>query len=50
VVESIIHNNGRIVAVNQVKMTLEDIFFNEMGPSRPATTGPHRPATTGDSR
>jgi len=30
VVESIIHNNGRIVAVNPVKMTLEDIFFNEM--------------------
>ncbi|HUU04935.1 MAG TPA: ABC transporter ATP-binding protein [Patescibacteria group bacterium] len=41
-VESIIHNNGRIVAVNPVKMTLEDIFFNEMRP--------HRPATTGDSR
>ncbi len=30
VVESIIHNGGRIVAVNPVKMTLEDIFFNEM--------------------
>jgi ABC-2 type transport system ATP-binding protein len=30
VVESIIHNNGRIVAVNPVKMTLEDIFFSEM--------------------
>jgi ABC-2 type transport system ATP-binding protein len=39
VVESIIHNNGRIVAVNPVKMTLEDIFFNEMRPPRPATTG-----------
>lgn len=39
VVESIIHNNGRIVAVNPVKMTLEDIFFNEMRPHRPATTG-----------
>ncbi|MFH2108783.1 MAG: ABC transporter ATP-binding protein [Chrysiogenia bacterium] len=46
VVESIIHNNGRIVAVNPVKMTLEDIFFNEMRPDRPATPGPHRPATT----
>ena len=34
VVESIIHNNGRIVAVNPVKMTLEDIFFNEMRDSR----------------
>jgi hypothetical protein len=33
-VESIIHNNGRIVAVNPVKMTLEDIFFNEMRDSR----------------
>jgi ABC-type multidrug transport system ATPase subunit len=30
VVESIIHRNGRIVAVTPVKMTLEDIFFNEM--------------------
>jgi len=30
VVESIIHNDGRIVSVNPVKMTLEDIFFNEM--------------------
>jgi ABC-2 type transport system ATP-binding protein len=30
VVESIIHNDGRIVAVTPVKMTLEDIFFNEM--------------------
>jgi ABC-2 type transport system ATP-binding protein len=39
VVESIVHNNGRIVAVNPVKMTLEDIFFNEMRPHRPATTG-----------
>ncbi len=34
VVESIIHNNGRIVAVNPVKMTLEDIFFNEMRDNR----------------
>ncbi len=31
VVESIIHNGGRIVAVTPVKMTLEDIFFSEMG-------------------
>ena len=38
VVESIIHNNGRIVAVNPVKMTLEDIFFNEMRPDRPSPT------------
>ena len=30
IVESIIHNNGRIVAVTPVKMTLEDIFFSEM--------------------
>ncbi len=30
VVESIIHNSGRIVAVTPVKMTLEDIFFSEM--------------------
>ena len=30
VVESIIHRSGRIVAVTPVKMTLEDIFFNEM--------------------
>ncbi|MCU0277000.1 MAG: ABC transporter ATP-binding protein [Acidobacteria bacterium] len=30
VVESIIHNGGRIVAVTPVKMTLEDIFFSEM--------------------
>jgi hypothetical protein len=30
VVESIIHNSGRIVAVTPVKMTLEDIFFNEL--------------------
>ncbi len=29
-VESIIHNDGKIVAVNPVKMTLEDIFFNEL--------------------
>jgi ABC-2 type transport system ATP-binding protein len=29
-VESIIHNGGRIVAVTPVKMTLEDIFLNEM--------------------
>jgi len=42
VVESIIHNNGRIVAVNPVKMTLEDIFFNEMQPTRPATAGDSR--------
>jgi ABC-2 type transport system ATP-binding protein len=49
VVESIIHNGGRIVAVTPVKMTLEDIFFSEMGdPHRPAPTGPHRPATTGE--
>jgi len=39
VVESIIHSSGRIVAVTPVKMTLEDIFFNEMGPPGPATTG-----------
>ena len=39
VVESIIHHDGRIVAVSPVKMTLEDIFFNEMRPHRPATTG-----------
>jgi ABC-2 type transport system ATP-binding protein len=39
VVESIIHRNGRIVAVTPVKMTLEDIFFNEMRPLGPATTG-----------
>jgi ABC-2 type transport system ATP-binding protein len=39
VVESIVHNNGRIVAVNPVKMTLEDIFFNEMRPHLPAMTG-----------
>ena len=32
VVESIIHNGGRILAVNPVKMTLEDIFFSEMQP------------------
>ncbi len=39
VVESIIHNGGRIVAVNPVKMTLEDIFFSEMrDPYRPAAT------------
>ncbi|HSQ35303.1 MAG TPA: ABC transporter ATP-binding protein [Candidatus Binatia bacterium] len=30
VVETIIHNNGRIVSVNPVKKTLEDIFLNEM--------------------
>jgi ABC-2 type transport system ATP-binding protein len=30
VVESIIHNNGLIVAVNPVKKTLEDIFLNEL--------------------
>ncbi|MBN2346239.1 MAG: ABC transporter ATP-binding protein [Candidatus Aminicenantes bacterium] len=30
VVESIIHNDGRIIAVTPVKMTLEDIFFSEM--------------------
>jgi ABC-2 type transport system ATP-binding protein len=54
VVESIIHNDGRIVAVNPVKMTLEDIFFSEMtGGAFPAPTsrsngngGPHRPAPT----
>jgi ABC-2 type transport system ATP-binding protein len=57
-VESIIHNNGRIVAVNPVKMTLEDIFFSEMtggvfqAPTSRSngTGGPHRPAKTGDSR
>jgi ABC-2 type transport system ATP-binding protein len=39
VVESIIHNGGRIVAVSPVKMTLEDIFLSEMrDPYRPATT------------
>jgi len=39
VVESIIHNGGRIVAVSPVKMTLEDIFFSEMrAPYPPATT------------
>ena len=40
VVESIIHNGGRIVAVTPVKMTLEDIFFSEMAggaPSAPAS-------------
>jgi ABC-2 type transport system ATP-binding protein len=30
VVESIIHNNGLIIAVNPVKKTLEDIFLNEI--------------------
>ncbi len=46
VVESIIHNGGRIVAVTPVKMTLEDIFFSEMaGGARPAPE--HRPAGTG---
>ncbi len=30
VVESIIHQGGRIVSVQPVKMTLEDIFFSEM--------------------
>jgi ABC-2 type transport system ATP-binding protein len=30
VVESIIHNNGRVIAVNPVKKTLEDIFLHEM--------------------
>ncbi len=56
VVESIIHNSGRIVSVTPVKMTLEDIFFNEMagGANKPPTSrsdgtgGPNRPATTGD--
>ncbi len=39
VVESIIHNGGRIVAVTPVKMTLEDIFFSEMaGGAPPAPT------------
>jgi ABC-2 type transport system ATP-binding protein len=40
VVESIIHNDGRIVAVNPVKMTLEDIFFSEMtgGANKPPTS------------
>ncbi len=31
VVESIIHNNGLVIAVNPVKKTLEDIFLNEIG-------------------
>ncbi|MCU0237637.1 MAG: ABC transporter ATP-binding protein [Acidobacteria bacterium] len=56
VVESIIHNSGRIVAVNPVKMTLEDIFFSEMAgeafrdpTSRSGGTGgPGRPAATGE--
>ncbi|MCX6554054.1 MAG: ABC transporter ATP-binding protein [Candidatus Aminicenantes bacterium] len=30
VVESIIHNNGQVIAVNPVKKTLEDIFLNEL--------------------
>jgi ABC-2 type transport system ATP-binding protein len=30
VVESIIHNNGLVIAVNPVKKTLEDIFLNEL--------------------
>jgi ABC-2 type transport system ATP-binding protein len=30
VVESIIHNNGRIVAVTPVQMTLENLFINEI--------------------
>jgi ABC-2 type transport system ATP-binding protein len=30
VVESIIHNNGLVIAVNPVKKTLEDIFLKEM--------------------
>jgi len=30
VVESIIHNNGLVVAVHPVKKTLEDIFLNEL--------------------
>jgi ABC-type multidrug transport system ATPase subunit len=55
VVESIIHNSGRILAVHPVKMTLEDIFFSEMTggsygvpTSRSNGTGePRRPATGG---
>ncbi len=55
VVESIIHNGGRILAVNPVKMTLEDIFFSEMTggangipTSRSNGTGaPPDPATPG---
>ena len=39
VVESIIHSSGRIVAVTPVKMTLEDIFFNEMRPEGAARPG-----------
>jgi ABC-2 type transport system ATP-binding protein len=52
IVESIIHNNGRIVAVTPVKMTLEDIFFNEMRPERPATTagGAPQAPTSKDSQ
>ena len=48
VVESIIHNGGRILAVNPVKMTLEDIFFSEMAPQSPATMagGAHRAPTS----
>jgi ABC-2 type transport system ATP-binding protein len=34
VVESIIHNNGLVVAVNPVKKTLEEIFLNELRESR----------------
>ncbi len=48
VVESIIHSSGRIVAVTPVKMTLEDIFFSEMQPPRPAPTGPPRPVANGE--
>jgi ABC-2 type transport system ATP-binding protein len=43
VVESIIHNSGRIVAVTPVKMTLEDIFFSELagGADRAPTSRSH---------
>jgi ABC-2 type transport system ATP-binding protein len=34
VVESIIHNNGLVIAVNPVKKTLEDIFLNELRESQ----------------
>jgi ABC-2 type transport system ATP-binding protein len=34
IVESIIHNNGLVIAVNPVKKTLEDIFLNELRESQ----------------
>ena len=46
VVESIIHNGGRIVAVTPVKMTLEDIFFSEMAGGAPPAPA-SRPGETG---